>query len=325
MTYIYLYSSNSPLPSLGSFGFDTSYVPPAILPNVSIDSSFSTDIFAGNFISPFLGELSGSYARGNYGGPDGVSRQAPGRPPITLGISGAFVYKQITNMEWVKNGGPLGNGVAYNERGDWFTEAALSTPDFNGEGIRLDTFSRSGNVTETIPNAAADGGTGSVSYSAFPFLRLHGQYNGSVFCYNDFGYLTDHESGADKVRHAKSLYELPNKFDQLVNFIPDQRSSTTLTFTVRVSYNLITDYGSFGNFLTTAQKNQLTSSYTSNGYSSSGTELHAVSQVISNNSSNWSQILKDILKTRQRSHAEQDALYNTTAFSKVTTFTPTGG
>ena len=300
---------------------------PELLPGVSVGDSFSVNLFGRNSAAPSQTETSGSYARTTsgvtFGGPSGLTRVPPTRPPVTLQNTSIVIFKQITNVEWVKTLGPNGNAVAQNELGDWFTESALSTPDSFGSGLRLERIVPASGTTVTESVVAVDGGTVSgVTYAAPPYLKLSGSYNSAIFPYNDFQYTNNNLKGEANVLHAKSLYELPERIDSLIAFLPDSRSNTTLRFTVRVSYTLNVTWGGIGAFLSTTERNKILALYSSRGYTTSGTgtELHEVSHAVTNNINTWGDVLDDILENRVRTLAEQDALYQTPYSNKSASF-----
>lgn len=305
--YSYVYSSANNAPyGLGGYDFVSGAVQP-ILPTVGLFSSFSFDLFAAPAYQPASTESFGTYAQSGR-----IQRQVPAYPPILIFDDNISALKIITGMSWVVNGGPQGNGVAFNERGDWFTLDALSKPDKFGLGIKLESVNLGGTTTVVYP---AVGGTPITSktrtVSLWNNLRLSGSYNSSVFCYNDFGYLDNNEAGADKVIHAKSLYELPEKFDQLVNFLPDQRRSTTLTFTVKVDYSTDVSLGVYDSLLFASDKQEIMNQIYSSGIQPTGSDYHQITHTINNVNDNWRQILKDTI-AKQRTTEEKDARYNKT-------------
>ena len=142
-------------------------------------------------------------------------------------------------------------------------------------------------------------------------LSIKGSYNGAVFCYNEFGYTNDYEGGE---YYATSLWELPEKFDNLFKFIPDQRESTTLTFTIEVDWKVYVSYGIYNaNDIGSSNIDKIAASM---GYSNlstqTGTDTHTITHTVLNNNDDWEKILKDILENRQRSQEEQYERYNQT-------------
>ena len=291
---------------------------PQLLPGVSVGDSFSVLLNARNSGIPSQTETSGSFANGIYGGPNGLPRYAPTTPPVTLNQPSIIIYKQITDVNWVKTLGPNGNGVARNELGDWITESALSTPDTFGTGVRLEKVTNSGNITETIPTA--DGGTTTnVTYAAPPSLKISGNYNSAIYPYNVISYTNNN---SNTILNTNSLYSLPEKIDSLVSFVPDKRANTTLYFTIQVSYTLNVNYGVWNSFLSTSEKNKLLALYTSNGYVTSGTgvDTHVITHSLTNRINGWDTVLSTI-QSRVRTQAERDLLYQVQFSNKSVTFT----
>lgn len=302
--YSVVYSSANSSPNAGGYNFTTGVLGP-ILPTVGLFSSFSFELFAKAAYTPSPTERGGTYARGGgYG-----YRQVPQYPPLLIFDNEIGSFKVITGMEWVTDGGPNGNGVAQNERGDWFTLDALTKPDKFGLGIKLETVAETGNVSVVYP---AIEGTPiqekTRTVPAWNHLRISGSYNSAVFCYNEFGYLDNNESGEENVKVARTLYELPENFDQLVRFIPDQRPSTTITFYVRVFYSRSIEFGSYESLLSSGDKDFIRNKFSSVGLNNSDSEIHAVPHIINNNNNNWNRILQETL-TRQRTKEQQDSRY----------------
>lgn len=294
---------------------------PELLPGVSVGGYFNTTLTAGNSATPSQTEISGSYARTlsgvTIGGPTAtILRPAPIRPPITLNQPTIVIFKQITNLEWVKNLGPNGNGVARNELGDWFTESALSASDQFGNGIKLETIAATGTVSETV--TASDGTTASgVTYSGFPTLKISGSYNSAVFPYNILSYTNNNSA---TVLTVNNLYSFPDRVDSFLGLEADTRTTTQLRFTVRVTYSLSVSWGIWNNFLSSTEKNKILALYNARGYttSGSGTELHEVTHNVTNNLTAWGPILEDIRDTRVRTLTERDYLYQNTSIKKIT-------
>lgn len=226
------------------------------------------------------------------------------------GYAGTEIIKIVTGIEWIK-GGPNGDGICFNEKGDWFSEATLGTADSEGNGVKFTVQTYPG---QTVPFTHV---TSTSNYSSLitiniqkpPNLRIAGAYNGAVFCYNKFEYTNDDQG---TIFSANSLYELPEKFDNLVSFIPDQREKTTLTYTVKVYWERYVNWGIWELAFSTAKKNEILNNYTNNGFGASGYDIHTITHVINNTNPNWGKILKQILKERQRSLKEQDQRYGQT-------------
>lgn len=309
--YTIVYSDYNGYPGRPS----TQYVPgynwstgsePPVLPTVNLYNNFSFELKTypiNSFLTSSLVENESSYAESGYR--DGVSPRS-----TRFGYTGANVFKidKIpTYMAWVTNGGPRGNGVAQNEKGDWFTLEALSTADQFGGGLTFASISPSSPtialsiVTDTYEYA----GTSSTTVTNWNTLKIYGSYNAAIFCYNQFDYTNDYEG---TVYTAKSLFELPEKFDNLVSFIPDQRQSTTLNFYVRVYWGRSVNWGAWNSALSNADKNKILADYTNNGFGDTGYDLHKVSHTINNNNSNWDKLLQETLK-RQRSLDDQHVRY----------------
>ena len=294
---------------------------PELLPGVSVGGYFNVTLSAGNSTVPSQTEISGSYARTlsgvTIGGPSSdIIRAAPVRPPITLNQPTIVIFKQITNLEWVKNLGPNQNAVARNELGDWFTESALSASDQFGNGIRLETVAASGIVSETV--TAADGTTASgVTYSGFTSLKISGSYNSAVFPYTTLSYTNNNSPTVLKVNN---IYSFPDKVDSFLGLDADARTTSQLRFTVRVTYTLNVSWGIWNNFLSSTEKNKILALYNARGYttSGSGTELHEITHNVTNNLTAWGDILDDIRENRVRTLTERDYLYQNTSIKKIT-------
>jgi hypothetical protein len=278
---------------------------PPLLNAVNIGNNFSFNLYAG-----IASTSPASTAQNNYKGyaNTGVRNgTVPQSPQFGYGTPYINVYKRITNFSWVTNSGPQGNGVAQNERGDWFTYDALTTADRAGSGIKLNTIPANP-ATGTYTFSVTTGNYSS-SYTTgviplWPTLNISGSYNAAVFCYNQFDYTNDYEG---TVYTAKSLFELPENIDNLVSFIPDQRDKTTLKYTLKIDW-VREDVWNLG--FSTGDKNTILSQYTDNGFGPSGTDYHTVTQVI-NNTFDWNKLFKETLE-RQRSVKEQHERYGQT-------------
>lgn len=284
---------------------------PAILNDVNLGNNFSFNLYAG-----IAGSGPPTTEEDNYGGyaqqgyRNGINPQSP---RFDIGSPYALVYKRITGFSWVTNLGPKGNAVAQNEKGDWFTYDALNTPDCAGTGIKLVSIPAnpaSADYSFTL-GSAASGYVYTVSTGViprWPTLNINGSYNTAVFCYNQFEYTNDYEGS---LFTAKSLFELPEKFDNLVSFIPDQRRNTTLTYTVKIDW---VREATWNLGFSSTDKTSILSKYDDNGIGPTGTDYHTVNHTI-NNTFDWNKLFKETL-TRQRSRNDQYARYGQTFPSK---------
>lgn len=307
MSNIIITSDYNDYPGKGSnYDFSSGTELP-LLPNVNLFNSFSYTLYADTGNSQ-LPSTSFDTGRGSYATTGIRNGVAPNS--TEFGVFGTNILKIPVDVNWVMTGGPSGNGVCQNERGDWFTEEALRTADRMGSGVRLTKINNTGTKTVTyITDADTSSGRYTASYSivnvpAWPDLVITGSYNDAIFCYNLFEYTNDDKG---TVYQAKSLYELPEKIDNLVTFIPDSRSSTTLTFTLRVDWIRHENWGSLDS-LSAANKNVLLGIYNSNDFGSSGTDFHKVTHVV-NNTNDYRRALDQILNQRQRTLQEQDKRY----------------
>lgn len=293
---------------------------PAILPPVNLFNSFSNLVSAAEALynkpSTLQDSTSAETSYVDRGYRPGEVRSSP-----SFGVdpNNFIFHKLITSVEWVTNNGPEGNGVCQNERGDWFTAEALGRADNQGTGITLTTVAPSVSSQSDYKLNFQYANVKSYTYniSSLPTwnqLKISGSYNASVFCYNQFDYTNDDKG---TIFTAKSLYELPEKFDNLVSFIPDQRSSTTLTYYVKVNWTRSIYWGIWGSLLSTSKKNEITGKYTDSGFGESGYDIHKVTQVVNNSNPNWGRILREILRDRQRSLKEQDLRYGQTFPTQV--------
>ena len=227
---------------------------------------------------------------------------------------GIHVARVPTDVRWVDTGGPDGDGIAQNEKGDWFNREVLSKADGKGGGVTfVKNPTASGNtdlsfVTSTEEVTAAE----SFTIPAWNSLSIQGSYNGGVFCYNEFGYVDEDPNtygNADytsKTYEVSNLYELPEKIDQLYKFVPDQRETTTLTFTVEVDWKVYISYGIYAGFIDASNQAKILDRMGYTSATETGTDVHTITHVINNDNSNWPKILEEILATRQRSQEEQD-------------------
>lgn len=311
MSNVYIRSDYNRYPGTSAnYDFTSGYQLP-LLPDVNLFRSFSYTLYAESANSqapPTLSSTGTNTGRQSYSQTGVRAGVAPNSTRV--GYAGANIFKVPVNVEWVKTGGPDGNGVCQNEKGDWFTEEALGTPDSQGSGVRLGRIVNPGTKSVTFYTSATAAGGQTVTQTfittvaAWPDLTISGAYNNAVFCYNKFDYTNDN---VGTIYTAKSLFELPERFDNLVSFIPDERETTTLTFTIKVDWVRLVSWGAW-DFLDTTTKNNLTTTLTNNGFDSAGTEYHTVTHVV-NNTNDYSKILRQILDERQRPLSEQDDRY----------------
>ncbi len=319
MSYTIVYSDYNGLPgSSSTYDFRSGAEKP-ILPAVDLYNSFSFTIKSSNI---------------NAGVPP-TTQTGAGRPDVTYSNStnyrtrgyrygsstrkpsgaygGVHVARIPTAMRWVDTNGPDGDGIAQNEKGDWFNREVLAKADGNGGGVTFEgNPAPSGNTSFTLVTDTDDEqGSSSFTVPDWNTLTIKGSYNASVFCYNEFGYTNDYEGGE---YYATSLWELPDKFDNLFKFIPDQRESTTLSFTIEVDWMVYTGFGIYNqNDIGSSNLSKIASRMGYNNLSGqTGTDTHVITHVVNNNNDDWEKILKDLLNNRQRSLEEQQERYGQT-------------
>ena len=224
MSQIYVSTEYNNYPGArGNYDFLSGYKTP-IIPDVNLFRSFSHTIFANSANSVRSATYAGT-TRGSYTGFANTGiRSGRAAQSTDVGIEGVNIFKIPSDVNWVVDNGPNGNGVCHNEKGDWFTAEALGTADSQGQGVRLTKIINTGTKNAIlITNAMAGSRTVSSSYSVsvptWPDLRIAGAYNNAVFCYNQLDYTNDDKG---TVYTARSLFELPERIDNLVSFIPDQ-------------------------------------------------------------------------------------------------------
>lgn len=323
------YNPNPGLPSTATnvkgYNFQSGTEPP-VLPPVNLFNNFSTQVYAAEALynrpSTLQDETTSITSNVERGYVQGPVRTGPsyGADPR------AFIFRKlITKVEWVMNNGPKGNGVCQNEKGDWFTYEALRSSDGKGTGITLSTAPPEQPTESNYELDFTYGATSRYKFDAgltplWNSLKISGSYNAAIFCYNKFEYTNDDQG---TIFTARSLYELPRKFDNLVSFIPDQREKSTLTYYIKVSWVRSIYWGIWGTLLSNSKRQEIADNYENNaGFGESGYDIHAVKQEVRNNNPNWGKILKDILKDRQRSLEEQDARYGQTFPKQKITITP---
>lgn len=310
--YTVIYNDYNTYPGKPATKFTAGYnsetgLQPALLPTVNLQNNFSFTLNAGvrNSYMP-------STRDDNYQGFANTRVRNGAAPKSTkFGYASSLfnISKRITKVEWVLNGGPQGNGAAQNELGEWLTYESLRTSDSDGTGIRLELISPSsstGNYEIITDTPDYNSTETDVGIALWDQLKISGSYNAAVFCHNQFQYTND---DIGTVYNAKSLYELPQKFDNLVSFIPDQRKSTTLTYRIKVSWDRINDWKSSP--FTTAQRNVILENYDDNNLEASGIDIHIITHTINNNNNNWSALLNYTI-ARQRTLDEQNTRYGQT-------------
>ena len=310
--YTVIYSDYNEYPGRPATRYTAGYnfesgIGPAVLPTVNLNNNFSFTLSAGIYNS----YLPLTYNSGYQGFANTGVRNGDAPQSTRFGYASSLfnINKRITDVQWVLDGGPQGNGAAQNELGEWFTYEALRASDGDGNGIRLDVVpppSPTGNYTIVTDTPDYDSTYNETGIALWNQLKISGSYNSAVFCHNQFEYTND---DIGTVYNAKSLYELPRKFDNLVSFIPDQRESTTLTYRVRVSWNRTEDWKSSP--FTTGQRNTILAKYTDNDMAPSGVDIHTITHKINNNKNNWNALLNSTI-ARQRTLEEQDTRYGQT-------------
>ena len=310
--YTVIYSDYNEYPGRPATRFTAGYnfesgIEPPVLPTVNLQNNFSFTLTVGVFNSYSPSTLDDNYqGYANTGVRNGFAPQS-----TRFGYASSLfnVNKRITDVQWILDGGPQGNGAAQNELGEWLTYESLTTSDGDGSGIRLEVIppsSSTGNYTIVTDTPNYDSTYTETGIELWDQLKISGSYNGAVFCHNQFEYTND---DIGTVYNAKSLYELPRKFDNLVSFIPDQRESTTLTYRVRVSWDRNVDWKSSP--FTTGQRNTILGKYNDNDMGPSGVDIHTITHKINNNKNNWGALLNSTI-ARQRTLDEQNTRYGQT-------------
>jgi hypothetical protein len=290
-----------------------------ILPDVNLYNSFNFELKATSVAarSPTTqDEGAGDYSRSSNFRTTGVRNgSSTGAPNGGNYYNGIHVARIPTRMYWVDDQGPEGNAICQSEIGDWFTRDVLAKPDGQGGGVEfIENAAPAGTFLFTF-NTSSDGGgdlqedSHSFTVNNWNTLSVKGGYNASVFCRNEFGYTNDYEGGTYEV---KSLYELPEKFDNLYKFIPDQREFTTLTFKIKVDWALAVHYGAYQASISSSQQNSVLSDMGYNSSGATGTDTHVITHVVNNSNNDYNKILNDLLNDRQRTPEEQRKRYNQT-------------
>ena len=280
---------------------------PAVLPTVNLQNNFSFTLSAGVINSYLPSTLDDNYQ--GYANTGVRNGDAPRSTKFGYSSSLFNIGKRITKVEWILNGGPQGNGAAQNELGEWLTYESLRVSDGDGTGIRLETIpppSPTGNYTIVTDTEEYDSTYTDVGIALWDQLKISGSYNAAVFCHNQFEYTND---DIGTVYRANSLFELPERIDNIVSFIPDQRQTTTLTYRVRVSWSRTENWQSAP--FTTGQRNTILGKYTANDMGPTGEDIHTITHTINNNKNNWGAILNSVI-ARQRSLDEQNTRYGQT-------------
>lgn len=318
MSNTYIYSKYNEGPGSEETYNGRAAVETPIIPDVNLYNSFNFEVKAnsnGTRTPTTQEEGAGGYSRSsNYRTSNvrtGTSTRSPNGGNSYFGV---HVARVPTRVYWVDDQGPQNNAIAQSELGDWFTRDVLKKADGRGGGVEFIENAAPSGTFQFVFNTNADGG-GVTRQASHTFtvnhwntLSIKGSYNAAVFCRNEFGYTNDYEGGTYE---AKSLYELPEKFDNLYKFIPDQREFTTLTFKIKVDWVLAVNYGIYAG-ISQSQANSLLSDM---GYSSStatGTDIHTVTHVVNNSNNDYNKILNDLINDRQRTPEEQRERYNQT-------------
>lgn len=311
MSYTIVYSDYNGLPGAdGNYDFASGGQLP-ILPDVDLYNSFNFEIKATavNANTPPTQESgAGLYSNSSNYRTSGVRNGTSTRAPYGA-TAGVNIVRAPVAMRWIDNLGPDGDGIAQNEKGDWFNREVLGKADGMGGGVEfIENPNPGGTTTLSFITKTADyEDAESIVVPACNSLSIAGSYNNSVFCYNQFGYTNDYEGGLYEVN---SLFELPEEFDNLYKFIPDQRETTTLKFTIEVDWQVVVNWGIYGAYFTGDQQASMLSRMGYAGVGSTGTDTHIVTHVV-NNTNNWEKIFNQILK-RQRSLDEQHERYGQT-------------
>ena len=329
MSYTVVYSDYNGYPGSDDTYDHRSGVETPILPDVNLYNSFNFKLYAttANANAPSTQESgAGSYNKAQSWR---TSSSRPGtstRSPHNAYL-GTHIARVPTAMRWVRNQGPKNNAIAQNELGDWFTEEVLAKADNNGGGVKfVENTAQSGTKQFTFVTNADGGGQTRTRTHIFTVdhwndLSIKGSYNAAVFCRNEFGYTNDSEGGPYT---ARSLGELPEKFDRVYKFLPDQREFTTLTFKIEIDWQLYVSWGIYGSNISSSQQNTILQKMGYNSSNDTGTDTNTITHVVNNSNNDCEKILRDILNERQRTPEEIDERYNQT-FPKTaanTTITP---
>lgn len=305
MAYTIVYSDYNGYPgNAGNYDFLSGRENP-VLPTVNLYNSFNVTVKSttinGNPSTTETAANASPYSA------TGVRRGQTTSPE--RGYAGVHIARVPTAMRWIDNLGPNGDGIAQNEKGDWFSREVLQKADRSGGGVTFTEIPRSGTDTLNFITTSADYEDATqMIVPAWNFLGVNGSYNSSVFCYNKFEYTDDYEG---TIYEVKSLFELPEKFDNLISFIPDQREQTILTFTVEVDWQVYSSWGIYGDYYSESQKSTMLSTLGYSGVGDTGTDVHVITQTVTNRNQDWAKILKDTLR-KQRTLDEQHERYGQT-------------
>lgn len=328
MSYTIVYSDYNGLPGSESTYDYRSGAEKPILPDVNLYNSFNFTVKSSNInagVPPTTqqgaGKLDNRYSNNTSYSSRGYRYGTSTRSPSGA-YSGIHVARIPTAMRWVDTNGPNGDGIAQNEKGDWFNREVLAKADGQGGGVTfVENAAPSGNTTFTLVTDTAERqNSATFTVPDWNTLSLKGSYNAAVFCYNEFGYTNDYVGGTYEVN---SLWELPDKFDNLYKFIPDDRETTTLTFTIEVDWKVYVSYGIYNAAdIGSSNLDRIASRMGYDNLSTqTGTDIHTITHIVNNTNNDWDKILRDILATRQRSPEEQYERYGQTFPQTEITFT----
>lgn len=311
MSYTVIYSDYNGYPGSEDTYDDMSGAETPILPDVNLYNSFNFKLYStaiNSHASTTQEDGAGDYDSDSNYLENGYRYGNSTRFPHNA-YAGTHVARIPTAMRWVKNRGPLGNAIAQNELGDWFTEEVLAKADGQGGGMKFVVNPpQAGTFQFTFVTDASgyeDAETFTVAH--WNTLAIQGSYNAAVFCRNEFGYTNDYEGGTYEV---KSLFELPEKFDNLYKFIPDQREFTTLSFKIEVDWQLAYSWGAYAGSISAAQQTTILNKMGYTDPNATGTDTHIVTHVVNNSNNDWERILNDLINNRQRTPEQQNARYN---------------
>ena len=319
MSNTYIYSKYNEGPGSEETYNGRAAVETPILPDVNLYNSFNFELKANSNATrtpTTQDEGAGDYSKSsNYrttGVRTGTSTSSPNGGNSYFGV---HVARVPIRVYWVDDQGPENNAICQSELGDWFTRDVLAKADGQGGGVEfIENTAPSGTFLFTFNTSAEGGGelrenSHSFTVNHWNTLSVKGGYNASVFCRNEFGYTNDYEGGTYEV---KSLYELPEKFDNLYKFIPDQREFTTLTFKIKVDWVLALHYGAYQSSISSSQQNSILSDMGYSNAGQTGTDTHVITHVVNNSNNDYNKILNDLLNDRQRTPEEQRQRYNQT-------------
>lgn len=317
MSYTVVYSDYNGYPGSRDTYSGRTAVEVPLLPDVNLYNSFNFEVKSTTVnarASTTQESGAGSYSRSNNFRTSGY-RQGTSTSQPHGAYMGTHVARVPTAMRWVRNRGPENNAIAQNELGDWFTEEVLEKSDNNGGGVSfIENSPQPGTFDFTFTTSAYGGGQERQQVHVFtvPYwntLSLKGSYNAAVFCRNEFGYTDDYEGGTYEV---KSLFELPEKFDRLYKFIPDQREFTTLEFQLEVDWQLAVSWGIYAGSISSSDQQKILNRMGYNNVAQTGTDTHTITHVVNNSNNDWNKILNDLIADRQRTPEEINERYGQT-------------